>query len=114
MSNTQNPFFNFPTQGTAFLYRAKEALDSFDAEENVAKLLEAALHLRLGVEARLYEYLDVALQRLGQPKARLSQYRAQDLLAKLTRAAPDSIMAYFLMFTPVSSRRCEALTSQGP
>jgi hypothetical protein len=84
------PVFDFPTHGAAFLWRANAALEAFDATERGADLITAAMHLRLGIEARLFEYIDVALRQLGQPRSKISKYQAQVLLARLTSLAPDA------------------------
>jgi hypothetical protein len=92
--------FNFSTQAAAFLWRSHEALKAFDATEDAADLLSAAMHLRLGIEARLFEYLDVALRELGQPRSKISKYRAQDLLARLTSVAPEAAHPAGLKISP--------------
>lgn len=84
--------FQFSTEGAAFLWRAREALSAFDSREDPSDLLVAAMHLRLGIEARLFEYLDVALRQLGHSRSKIAQYRAQELLGKLTTVRPDSLM----------------------
>lgn len=83
--------FAFSIEGAAFLWRARKALEAFDEREEPEDLLVAAMQLRLGIEARLFEYLDVALTLLGRPRTKLSQYRAQDLLRRLAAVDPESI-----------------------
>lgn len=100
MNQTDNWRFDFPTQAAAFLWRSHEALKKFDANEDAADLLGAAMHLRLGIEARLFEYLDVALRELNQPRSKISKYRAQDLLARLTSVAPGAAHPAGLRLSP--------------
>ena len=86
----KDPFFDFLSHSRAFLERGRQHLSRFDAEEDVASLFYAALELRMGIEARVTEYLEVALKKLGKTPKDVSAYTASKLLAHLGRLAPDA------------------------
>jgi len=50
--------FHFETSSSAFLKRAEALLAKFDETDDAALLLYAALELRNGIEARLWEYIN--------------------------------------------------------
>jgi hypothetical protein len=75
-----------------FVERAQRALKQFDDEHDVQQLFVAALMLRFGIEARLFEYIEAALPRetaRAQIK-RVSEYTASSLLKRLTRVHPHA------------------------
>ena len=48
---TGNPFFNYDIDSLSFLERAQQQLKLFDKEEDISRLLYAALELRMGIES---------------------------------------------------------------
>ena len=68
-----------------FALRAKELLHQFDAERRGQLLLYAGLELRMGIEARLHEYLGSTLGQLGRSGERVREFTASHLLKKLLR-----------------------------
>lgn len=117
-STDDSPFHDFPMHSQAFLSRATEYVDAFEVRGDVAAFFHAALHLRFGIEARLNEYIRAALESLGRPMERSSQFAATDLLARLKKIDPNANRESFLRavkpgtseilyearFTPVSKR----------
>ncbi len=80
----------FEAHARAFLRRAREHIARFDDEGDsaAAGLLYAALELRYGIEARLYDYLRATYKQLG--RAEPTGHEGKKLLAELLRAAPDA------------------------
>lgn len=79
---------------TAFLERSRESLAAFDKADEVQQLFVAALMLRFGIEARLFEYIEAELPRetKDQDLNKISEFAASKLLAKLTRLNPRTTM----------------------
>lgn len=109
------PFYRYQATSHAFLARAKEALSRFDNDGEVDAFFVAAMHLRFGIEARLYEYLDSTLKSLGQDSATVTDYVASKLLRRLVEAdsraefdggvritSEQTEESTTLVFTPVS------------
>jgi len=94
----------------AFLARARAHLH----EGAVDSLLCAALNLRLGIEARLHEYLDAAeqvsaLKKRGWQVSRLAKdiervFSVKGKIATVTVLRDDGSPLRTLLYTPVSSR----------
>jgi hypothetical protein len=98
------------------LARAKESLARFDNDGAVDDFFSAALLLRFGIEARLFEYLDATLQSMGKSGDLISDYVASKLLKLLVAADPRAAFdgavrltsdqtgqSTTLVFTPVSA-----------
>ena len=83
------PFFRYQAHSRAYLARAREHLAGFDAEGDVASFFYAALELRLGIEARVSDYLHCALKNLNKDLKKLSDYTASRLLKRLAEINPD-------------------------
>jgi len=79
----KSPFYSFQRHSRAFLERAREALRQFDETENAESFFLAALWLRFGIEARVTEYLEVALNRKGMKLRNVSKFTASLLLKRL-------------------------------
>lgn len=78
----------YEAHAQAFLRRARAALKRFDDSDDVSALLGAALELRLGIEARLHEYLRAELQSQGRKDSPITEYRATTLLRLLVKNNP--------------------------
>jgi hypothetical protein len=74
----------------AFLARSREALAAFDERDDVQQLFIAALMLRYGIEARLFEYIEAELppETRKQDIQHISEFTATTLLARLTSLNP--------------------------
>ena len=68
----------------AFLDRAIANLEVFDFESKASCLFYAALELRFGIEARLFEYLEATLKSQKKDSSTIKEYIATKLLKKLT------------------------------
>jgi hypothetical protein len=77
---------------SAFLDRARDALSVFQNDDDVQSLFVAALMLRLGIEARLFEYIEAELPRESRRAElmRISDYQATNLLRRLIRMNPNA------------------------
>lgn len=85
-----NPFFVYQATSYGFLERALAHLERFDDEVDTPSLFYAALELRLGIEARLWEYLRPALKELGKEPTSVGEYAATKLLRRLVDLNPDA------------------------
>jgi hypothetical protein len=84
------PFVRFHVGSRAFFTRASSQMLAFRSDENdVSKLLYAALELRFGIEARVSEYLATAMQNLGHEATEVTDYIASKLLKRLTQIEPN-------------------------
>lgn len=81
-------FVDYQPHARAFLARARAHLGRFDDSNEGSGIVYAALDLRFGIEARLYDYLQPTLKRLGRSGP--DSYKAKKLLAKLRDLAPES------------------------
>jgi hypothetical protein len=88
MPDRASLMFDYPAHSRAFLGRAVTALAAFDTEDRADELFRAALELRFGIEARLFEYIEAALKTLKQEPKRIKDYSATKLLARLTALNP--------------------------
>jgi len=90
MSDMDSPYFDYNIPSFCFLERARKQLELFDSG-SIESLFYAALELRTGIEARLFEYLDASM---GDNKKKLSglskDYVATKLLKKLSAIDPNS------------------------
>lgn len=96
MNDAKSPLFRFQTHSRAYLERAKAQLGRFDEADDVEALFNAALQLRYGIEARVWEYLTVALRGLGKSAESVGDYVATRLLKRLATADPESPRASVL------------------
>jgi hypothetical protein len=111
--NQHPPFYRYATHSRACLDRAKTQLAKFDAEQDVEAVFYAALQLRFGIEARVWEYTLAALQAAGREPSSVPDYVASKLLRRLAELDPQSGQASVLsvlgeqgvsmQYTPVSS-----------
>lgn len=115
----KNGVFQWMATGKSFLKRARVALRAFDEQDDVQQLFVAALMLRFGIEARLFEYIRAELPadtREADLK-RISEVAATKLLARLVglnpRAASETTHVFHpshggptfgLRYTPVTPR----------
>lgn len=90
MARSDSLPFDYVIGARSFLARARSALAEFDAEAKPEDLLRAALELRFGIEARLFEYINASLSQLHQEPKRIKEYSATELLARLTRLDPQA------------------------
>ncbi len=82
------PLFRYQATSHAFLARGKEALAQSDSEGSVDSFFAAAMFLRFGIEARLFEYLDATFRALGTAPRPSAEYVASKLLKRLVEADP--------------------------
>jgi hypothetical protein len=75
---------------SAFVKRARRHLADFDEQRNAEALFHAALAVRMGIEARLYEYLETELKHIGISRAesKIKHHRADRLLKELAELNP--------------------------
>jgi hypothetical protein len=104
-----SPIYRYATHSRACLDRARAQLARFDADDDVEALLNAALQLRYGIEARVWEYLEVALRQLGQDPGVVPDYVASKLLRRLAAADPHSGRASVLMMRDEQSGATSSL-----
>jgi len=109
------PRFQHRLDSRSFLERARAHLRTFDDHREVASLFYAALELRFGIEARLYEYIDATCQSLGVLSEERKEYAGTLLLKRLLRLDSDagkemtitigdgSGVGVSLAYTPVTS-----------
>ena len=84
----ENPYYNYSIDSISFLERARDQLQLFDEQEMVSSLLYAALELRLGIEAKLYETIDALNKSEGKSKLSTKEYAASKLLRKMLAIDP--------------------------
>ena len=99
MSTEPTARFSYLAHAHAFLTRAQEALAAFDSNDDVGALLQAALELRFGIEARLYQYIDAELGNTSTGRNRIKEYSATKLLAQLTGLNPKAASLSILRIT---------------
>lgn len=95
--------YRWAAHSHAFLKRAQAAIAEFKDNHEVQQLFVSALMLRLGIEARLFEYIEAELpsDTRRDQLMRISEYQASKLLARLTRLNPDAKGEVHVRFTPV-------------
>src|SRR5216117_4061431 len=93
-----DPFYRPEWHSSAFLARARREPERFDAGAAEA-LFYAALELRFGIEARIYDYLRATYQSLGRDPESVTGYEVKKLLGALTRAAPSAALSAYLSIT---------------
>ena len=89
MSKSKDLLFKYGIPSHCFLERARKQLKLFD-EDTPESLFYAALELRMGIEARLFEYIEASLRASKKPLERIKDYSAKKLLRKLSKIAPDA------------------------
>jgi len=90
--------FKFPINARSFLERAKVRLSTFDEEGSAENLFYAALELRTGIEARLFEYIDGSRGAGNESSKHVKEYSATTLLAILARIDPKATEPTGLVF----------------
>ncbi len=101
---TGNPFFNYDIDSLSFLERAQQQLKLFDKEEDISRLLYAALELRMGIESKLYESLDAAYSANNKRSVLQKEYQSKKLLAELLKMCPEAEEDYVLVVKKTGSR----------
>lgn len=92
--------FEYGIHSPEFVERAQAALRAFDEKADAQQIFLAALMLRFGIEARLFEYIGAALPpetARAQMKA-VSEYTAAALLKRLVRENPAADVPYTVTF----------------
>lgn len=84
------PLFSYKAFSRAYLARALGLLEAFDSRRDVTSLFYAALELRLGIEARLTEYIEAELRSHRRSDENVLDYVATRLLKKLLALNPDA------------------------
>lgn len=92
-------FYPFQAHSRAFLERAESHLGLFDTNGDPESLLHAAMHLRFGIEARVTDYLRVALEARGKRVEQVSEYVASKLLRILAAEDPTASRASVFRLT---------------
>ncbi len=94
--------YRYERHARAFLSRAQNALESFKSDGDVEQLFVAALMLRYGIEARLFEYIEAALPRATREAdlRKISEHRASKLLQQLTGLNPDATRQVTVQMSP--------------
>lgn len=87
MTDPDYPYVDYNISSLDFLDRARKQLSLFDAG-NIESLFYAALELRMGIEARICEYLEHSLN--DKKPSKQKEYHAKKLFAKLLKNNPDA------------------------
>jgi hypothetical protein len=97
--------YEFYIDAEDFLARARSALALFKTSDDTQQLFVAALMLRLGIEARLFEYIEAELQQQSQRDQlrKISEFQATKLLARLVRMNPDAKTGVEIVMRPNGS-----------
>jgi hypothetical protein len=96
--------YQYGAYSRAFLERASRHLRDFDTNGSVESFFYAALELRFGIEARIYEYLDATLKSRGEEPTRIVEYSATKLLRRLSTNAPEAERPTQVRITSEQSR----------
>jgi hypothetical protein len=93
-------WLTFYIDSSSFVRRAREHLAAFDAvrgveanlneARDVEAIFHAALAVRMGIEARLYEYIHAALKGVKPEDSGIRHWRAKDLLHQLAKLNPNA------------------------
>ena len=83
-------FFDYEIPPFCFADRAEELLARFDKGE-IPCLFYAALELRMGIEARLFQIIRSALELAQRPVTQIKEYRANVLLKRLSQINPEAL-----------------------
>ncbi len=87
MSNSD--FFEYNIPPFCFLERARELITRFDRGD-IASIFYAALELRMGIEAKLFQTIESAIKLERLPEKKIKEYSATKLLKKLASINPDA------------------------
>ncbi|HEY3287731.1 MAG TPA: hypothetical protein VGJ96_11505 [Gemmatimonadaceae bacterium] len=113
----KNGIFRWMATGSGFLERARVSLRAFDEQGDVQQLFVAALMLRFGIEARLFEYIyaELPTDTRDDDIKKISDFAATRLLARLVELNPrttkqtthvfrraDGGQAFGFRYTPVT------------
>lgn len=98
-TSEKGPFYRVPIHARECLDQAVALLRRFDEADDVHALFYAALQLRLGIEHRLYDYVDAELRSLGREGELVRDYVATRLLRSLQQLDPDTADASLLTIT---------------
>lgn len=103
MTLKEGEWYDYPIYSGAFLDRAQLALKAFDETDDAQQLFLSALMLRLGIEARLFEYIEAELPTESRRRdiERISEYQATKLLERLTTLNPRADTEVVLAFRRV-------------
>jgi hypothetical protein len=90
MNNAKDWSFRYNIPSFCFLERARKQLKLFD-EGVPESLFYAALELRMGIEARLFEYIEASLRADKKPTRQMKDYKATKLRKKLSGIDPNAV-----------------------
>jgi hypothetical protein len=79
-------YYDYSATSRDHLNRAIKHLENFDMNSEVSCLFYAALELRFGIEARLFEYIDATFNSLQMNSSVIKEYVAARLLKRLISA----------------------------
>ncbi len=105
MADPDYPYVNYNSSSLDFLDRARKQLSLFDAG-NIESLFYAALELRMGIEARVCEYLEHSLN--NKKPSKQKEYHAEKLFAKLLKNNPDAEQSLELLIGKKGSTNLSA------
>ena len=98
----ENGLYRWLIDSRAFLVRARQGLEAFDGNDDVGQLFTAALMLRYGIEARLFEYIYHELPKNTRDDdiSRISEFAASRLLNQLTDLNPRAAIGSTVVIRP--------------
>ena len=97
MTDNRELIIKHNIDSSSCLERAKKLLESFD-NGSIESLFYAALELRMGIEARLYAYIDASVSATKRPTKPIKEYSATKLLNTLSRIDPNSKEPLTMLF----------------
>ena len=100
MSSTETETYQHEVWSGAFLERARANLAKFDSQDDASALFYAALELRYGIEKRLYEYINSAMEMAKRESKAHREYAATKLLKRYLEEFPDGACEQTLTMAP--------------
>ena len=104
----QDLYYDYGVHSILCLERARLRLKEFD-EGKCESLFYAALDLRMGIEARIYEYIYVTLRSKNRPKKEIKEYSASKLLKILCSLDKNALEPAALMISVAGSKHGNVL-----
>lgn len=93
----KDPFFKYAIVSICFLERARKQLKCFD-DGIPESLFYAALELRMGIEARLFEYIEASRRTKKKSVKPITDFQATKLLKELSKIDPKTADKQTLIF----------------
>ena len=98
MTDQEHSLFQYNIDSQSYLCRGRDHLEHFDTGE-VPSLFYAALELRMGIEARIREYLDATIKSRSKSYPKIKDHAATKLLNRLKEIEPDAENWAIVTFT---------------